>query len=61
VSASANAACDFLHSSLLLMTIDLDDPIAVLLAVEQAMRAAGHRVAAYGGLVLAVGGPGSDH
>ncbi len=36
--------------------IDLDDPIAVLLAVERAMRDAGHRVAAYGGLVLAVYG-----
>jgi len=36
--------------------IDLDDPIAVLLAVERAMRLAGHQVAAYGGLVLAVYG-----
>jgi hypothetical protein len=38
------------------MTIDLDDPIAVLLAVDRAMRAAGHSVAGYGGLALAAYG-----
>ncbi len=38
------------------MSIDLNDPVAVLLAAFQALERAGVEAAAYGGLALAVYG-----